>query len=434
MLQKLTLELDELRRDHPICSVSVTSSQSLTGPVPTKPPNSHTTQPPIMINTLVQAPESTNPKLAITSDEISYTMGALLDKYETLDEESKSELLKYAISSGNETLQSCLMMLRADKTGTSLAKLTKELIKLAESYKVPELKFDEQASKQRHNYQTWLMKLQPILAMFTQTASVLPRDKVVPFTDPTALGNRAFYLLISSQVDSYFQRAIRQFEPFGDKALELLQEQCAHISREDKSYCHEMLIGLQIQDNQSASNFIKRFTYTKTTAEAASNTYTNEQLMDFVLAGLQPSKQEFYRTALQIYRLDRLQGTTFTLREIEQNFFQIDESVRRDKRQTRTEHAMAVGTARGKNHRGSTGRHPRSRGRGVGHGPSLQRLNHATAAAAQGTSQLVCYNCGEPGHIAPRCPHPQHSTGPGTTHGTRSTAHSTVGARTDTGG
>jgi hypothetical protein len=91
------------------------------------------------------------PKLSTTSTkpcDIGYTMGALLDRYDTLDEESKNELPKYAVSSGNEKLQSRLMILREGKTGTSLAKLTKELIKLAESYKVPELKFDEQASKQ----------------------------------------------------------------------------------------------------------------------------------------------------------------------------------------------------------------------------------------------------------------------------------------------
>jgi hypothetical protein len=83
------------------------------------------------------------------------------------------------------------MMLRESKTGTSLAKLTKGLIKLVYSYKVPELKYDKQASKRKYNYQTWQMKLQQILEMFTQTACVLPRDKVVPFADPAAMGNRA---------------------------------------------------------------------------------------------------------------------------------------------------------------------------------------------------------------------------------------------------
>jgi len=151
------------------------------------------------------------------------------------------------------------------------------------------LKFDQQASKRRFNYQAWLMKLQPILAMFSQT---------VRFKNPHAIGNRALYLLIASRTDSYFQRAIKQFDSFGDMALELLQEQCAHISREDKSYFHEQLIGLQIRESESASNFIKRFTYAKTTAEAASNCYTNDQLVDYVLAGIRSSKQDVYQTAL----------------------------------------------------------------------------------------------------------------------------------------
>jgi hypothetical protein len=145
-------------------------------------------------------------------------------------------------------------------------------------------------------------------------------------------------------MDSYFQCGIKQFEPFGDKALELLQEQCAHISREDKSYFHEQLIGLKIRDNESASNFIKHFTYAKTTSEAASNSYSDDQLVDFVLAGIRSSKQDVYRTALQLYCLEHLQGTAFMLREIEQNFFQIDEGLGRDKRQLRTEHAMAIGS------------------------------------------------------------------------------------------
>jgi len=344
-IETLTHELAALRRERQLDTPSVTSHH----PDPVmKPPRV------ISTSSIIQDKPSTTP----ASGEISYTMSVMLEKYETLDEDSKNELLKYAISSGNENLQSHLLMLRQGKSGTSLTKLTKELIKLADSYKVPELKFDEQASKRRFNYQAWLMKLQPILAMFSQTASVLPKDKVVPFSDPHAIGNRALYLLISSRTDSYFQRAIKQFEPFGDKALELLQEQCTHISREDKSYFHKQLIGLKIRENESASNFIKRFTCAKTTAEAASNEYTNDQLVDFVLAGIRSSKQDAYRTALQLYRLERLQGTTFTIREIEQNFFQIDESIRRDKRQLRTEHAMAArsNTYRDNKQRGGHGR------------------------------------------------------------------------------
>jgi hypothetical protein len=155
--------------------------------------------------------------------------------------------------------------------------------------------------------------------MFSQTSSVLPKDRVIPFEDPNAIGNHALYLLISSRMDSYFQHAIKQY---------------AHISREDKSYFHEQLIRLKNRENESASNFIKCFTYAKTTAEAASNCYSDDQLVDFILAGIHSSKQDVYRTALQLYRLECLQGTMFMLREIEQNFFQIDEGLGRDKTAT----------------------------------------------------------------------------------------------------
>jgi hypothetical protein len=211
-IDQLTTDLENLRKDRQFSIASVASHHPDVVPAPPK-----------VIST------SCHP----SNGDLSYTMQAMLEKYENLDEDSKNELFRYAISSGNENLQSRLLLLRQNKNGTTLAKLTKELIKLAESYKVPELKFDEQASKRRFNYQAWIMKLQPILAMFNQTATVMPHDKIIPFTDPHALGNRALYLLISSRTDSYFQRAIKQFEPFGDKALELLQEQCAHISRED---------------------------------------------------------------------------------------------------------------------------------------------------------------------------------------------------------
>jgi len=293
-IETLTRELEDLRKDRQLCTPSVTSHHS----DPTVEP------PTVTVGQDISIP---------VPGEISHTMNALLEKYETLDKGSRNELLKFAISSGNENLQSRLLMLRQNKTGTSLAKLTKELIKLADSYKVPELKFDEQASKRRFNFHAWIMKIQPNLPMFPQTASVLPNNKVIPFADPHTAGNRVLYLLISSRTDSYFKRVIKQFEPFSDKALELLQEQCAHISWEDKSYFHERLVGLRIREDETASSFIKRFTYAKATAEAASNTCTDNQLVDFALAGLRSSKQDVYLTALQLHCLERLQGTKFTL-------------------------------------------------------------------------------------------------------------------------
>jgi hypothetical protein len=98
----------------------------------------------------------------------------------------------------------------------------------------------------------------------------------------------------------------------------------------------------QYIQNESASSFIKQFTYSKTTAEAASNVYTTDQLVDFILASLRPTKIDVYKTALQLYWLERQHGKMFTAREIEQNLFQINEEIGRDKRSSCTEHAMAT--------------------------------------------------------------------------------------------
>jgi len=90
---------------------------------------------------------------------------------------------------------------------------------LADTYKVPELKVDEQASKCRFNYQAWIMKLQPILAMFPQRATVLPRDKVIPYADPTAMGNLALYLLLLSSLIPIFNEPFANMNPLVTKCL-----------------------------------------------------------------------------------------------------------------------------------------------------------------------------------------------------------------------
>ena len=74
-------------------------------------------------------------------------MSAMLDRYDQLNDSSKQAFMHQVISSNNEVLQSRLMMLRdADKKDDlSLAKLTGEILKLVDTNKVPELKFNEQA-------------------------------------------------------------------------------------------------------------------------------------------------------------------------------------------------------------------------------------------------------------------------------------------------
>jgi hypothetical protein len=75
----------------------------------------------------------------------------------------------------NEPLQRALIELQQMKgknSSSSQAKLAKELIKLAQTYRVSKLVFENKATKRRTNYFLWSTKLRPILAMFPQTSKV----------------------------------------------------------------------------------------------------------------------------------------------------------------------------------------------------------------------------------------------------------------------
>ncbi len=83
------------------------------------------------------------------TQDITSPIKALLDIHDGLDYDSKKDLLSSAISANNMQPQCSLLDLRGakGKTGTTQAKLTKELNNLVETYKAPELHFKEQATK-----------------------------------------------------------------------------------------------------------------------------------------------------------------------------------------------------------------------------------------------------------------------------------------------
>jgi hypothetical protein len=188
------------------------------------------------------------------------------------------------------------------------AKLAKELIKLANTYKVPELNFFDQAGRRRFGYQTWLNKLRPILAMFPETSEVIQGEKIIPFKDANCAGNKALYLVIGSRVDAYFQRAIRKLEGKGDQALLLIKNQCAITTADDMHHFHYLFNSIQIKENESASNFFRRFTFARTEAEGVANVYSEQSLVIFTLASLGTSKSPKYDTAVQLYNLERDSG------------------------------------------------------------------------------------------------------------------------------
>jgi hypothetical protein len=71
---------------------------------------------------------------------------------------------------------------------------------------------------------------------------------------------------------------------------------------------------MRIKDNESATNFFKRFTFAQTEAKAAGNTYSENQLVSYALAGFTNTHNHRYETAFQLYQLEREQDPSkFTL-------------------------------------------------------------------------------------------------------------------------
>jgi hypothetical protein len=71
------------------------------------------------------------------NDTINSTLEAVLENYAKLDEDSRKVLIHHAITTNNTALQKHILQLKTIQGNKiSLAKLTKEIIKLADTYKV----------------------------------------------------------------------------------------------------------------------------------------------------------------------------------------------------------------------------------------------------------------------------------------------------------
>jgi hypothetical protein len=100
-------------------------------------------------------------QVTIISARISSPVQGLLNRFHNLNKDIKQALVSMALSSNNKILQQEILQHTNDKTATRTqpVKLAKDLIKLADTYNIPELQFSEQAAKRRYNYNSWIIKI-----------------------------------------------------------------------------------------------------------------------------------------------------------------------------------------------------------------------------------------------------------------------------------
>jgi hypothetical protein len=102
------------------------------------------------------------------------------------------------------------------------------------------------------------------------------------------------------------------------------------VSADDTHHFHYLFTSLRIKEQESATNYLRRFTFARTEVEGAGNVYTKQALVNFALAGLATTKNPKYDTAVQLFNLERDSGKIYSLEDIEKKFFAIDEKTGRE--------------------------------------------------------------------------------------------------------
>jgi len=142
------------------------------------------------------------------------------------------------------------------------------LLTHAEKQNVPILKYDEQATKRRWNYQNWVARLRPVLEMFKQTASVFNQEIIIVYKDPLHVGNKALFILVNAKVDNYFRN-------------------------------------LRMVTSETATHFLRRFIIGRNQAELAGNSYDDIQLVDYLLSAMSSVTNQAYLTNLSVFQMKR---------------------------------------------------------------------------------------------------------------------------------
>jgi hypothetical protein len=134
-------------------------------------------------------------------------------------------------------------------------------------------------------------------------------------------------MLILTYVDEHYKTVIRQKDTngFGDKAILVLQAQCASITAFETHSTHREFTGLRIVPKESSSAYLRRFSIVRNRAEDAGNEYENDTLVDLFLSSLSNSGHEYYSSFLSTLEFQRAETKSIPFASLEQRFLQLEE-------------------------------------------------------------------------------------------------------------
>jgi hypothetical protein len=101
-------------------------------------------------------------------------------------------------------------------------------------------------------------------------------------------------MLVLTYVDEHYKTEIwrKDTNGFGNKAILVLQAQCASITAFETHSTHREFTGLQIAPKESILAYLRRFSIARDKAEDAGNEYNNDTLVDLFLSSLGKSGRE----------------------------------------------------------------------------------------------------------------------------------------------
>ncbi len=117
--------------------------------------------------------------------------------------------------------------------------------------------------------------------------------KVDPFADPNGMPTQSIVLF---PADMHFKMILQRKETngFGDKAVLVLQAQCASLTFVEQTTTQHEFTGIWIVSREVLSFYLHHFSMAWDKTETAGNEYTNDALVDLFLSSLGMDNMVYY--------------------------------------------------------------------------------------------------------------------------------------------